>query len=61
MVADIMDTDINQPVLVGAFQNTAIDVGGKNFREQCKNIKLHNVILVDSGLPDKRGRGLTPF
>jgi len=58
MLADIMDTDINYPVLAGAFQNTTVEVWGKYFREQCKNIKLHGAILVDSGLSDKRGAGI---
>jgi len=36
-------------ILLGAFQDAAVEVGGENFGEECENIKLHGFILAFCG------------
>jgi uncharacterized protein YbaA (DUF1428 family) len=57
-ITDVMNAHIKQAVLVGALQNTTVEISWENFREQRENVKLHKSILADSRMSDKRGAGI---
>jgi hypothetical protein len=57
-ITDVMNAHIKQTMFLGALQNTTVEISWENFREQRENVKLHESILADSGLSDKRGAGI---
>ena len=44
--ADIVNVYVDQSVLAGALEDAAFEISGKDFRKQCEDIELHDLILL---------------